>query len=341
MKYLKLGNKIIGDKHPCFIIAEVGSNHNRSLRIAKELIGVAAVAGADAVKFQSLKFDELYLKNLLPDKKLRKLFPKIELPEDWYSELDRFAKARKILFLSTPAYKRAVDILEKIGVAAYKIGSPQAIGNLPLVKYIAKKKKPVFLSTGYSTYDDIKRAVNVCRKERNNKIVLLHCVSQYPTPPVRVNLEAIPYLKKKFKLPVGFSDHTLGCHITLAAVAKGANVIEKHFTLSRKLKGPDHFFALEPKELKEMVQKIREVEQSFGQGKRNQIFKEEKRFISQIQTRIITSKEIKKGEILKKTMIDYKRAPYGILTENLSKVLHRKAIKFLPAGAPLTWKDLK
>ena len=338
---IRVGKKYIGEDRPCFIIAEVGSNHNRSLKSAKKLIDVAAKAGADAVKFQSLKFDELYSSNLLPDKKIKKLFSRIELPEDWYQELADYADSQKILFLSSATYPKAVDLLEKIGVKAYKIASPQAIGDLPLVNYIAKKKKPVFLSTGYSTLSEIKKAVNTCLREKNNKIVILHCISKYPTLPPEVNLEAIPFLTKKFKFPVGFSDHTLGYHIALAAVAKGAKVIEKHFTLSRRLKGPDHFFALEPKELKEMIQKVREIEESFGSGKRDRISKEEKKLIPQIQTRLVANRLIRSGEILKKTMFDYKRVPHGILANELDKVLDHRVIKSIPKGRPITWDMLR
>lgn len=337
---IKIGKKYIGEGQPCFIIAEAGSNHNHDLRLAKKLIDVAVEAGADAVKFQSLKFDELYSPNLLPNKKTKRLFPKIELPESWYPELAQYASSRKILFLSSATYFRAVDLLEKIRVKAYKIASPQAVGHLPLVSYIAKKKKPIFLSTGYATYSGIKRAVDVCLKEKNKKIVILHCISKYPTLPSEANLEAIPYLKKKFKLPVGFSDHTLGYHITLAAVVKGANVIEKHFTLSRKLKGPDHFYALEPGELKEMITKIREIEQSFGSGQRNYISKEEKKLIPQIQTRLITARSIKAGEILKESMFEYKRAPYGVFASELNKVLGFTVIRFLAKGSPLVWGSI-
>ena len=337
---VKVGKKIIGDGQPCFIIAEAGSNHNHSLSLAKKLIDVAAEAGADAVKFQSIKFSELYLPNLLPNREIKKLYPRIELQESWYKILMEHSKKRQIMFLSSITYPRAANILQKLGVEAFKIASPQAVGNFPLASHVASKKLPLFLSTGYMNYAGIKKIVNVCLKEKNKKIVLFHCVSKYPCSPAEVNLNAIARLKKSFKFPVGLSDHTLGFHITLAAVAKGANIIEKHFTLSRKLKGPDHHFALEPHGLKEMIKQLREVEQSFGDGRRDRISKTEKEIIPLIQTRLIAGRAIKQGEILKKPMLEYKRAPYGIFVSDIDKALNHKIIKPLAGQTPISWSDI-
>lgn len=338
---IKIGKKFIGDGCPCFVIAEVGSNHNHSLKTAKKMIDVATEAKADAVKFQSIKYKELYLPKFPPKKETKKLYPRIELPEKWYQELASYAKSRNIMFLSSPTYHKAVDLLEKVGVLAYKIASPQAISNLPLVEYTASKQKPIFLSTGYCLEKDIKKAVDVCFKVKNKKIILLHCVSKYPTLPEEANLKAIANLRKKFNLITGFADHTLGWHITLAAVACGANVIEKHFTLSRKSKGPDHSTALEPKELKEMIKQIREVEAGLGSGKRESISKQENEIIPHIQTRLVSVKNIKSGEVIKESMLSFKRTPFGILVNDINKVLNRKAIKPIAKNTPLTWAQLK
>lgn len=338
---IKVGGKFVGDGEKCFVIAEVGSNHNHSLKMAKEMISAAVEAKADAVKFQSIKYSELYLPNFPPKGQVKKLYPKIELPEKWYKELASYAKSCNIMFLSCPTYHRAVDFLEKVEVAAYKIASPQAITNLPLVKYIASKQKPIFLSTGYCNEKDIKKAVDVCFEAKNKNIILLHCVAKYPTLPKEANLKAVAFLRKKFKLLTGFSDHTLGWHIALAAVACGADVIEKHFTLSRKLKGPDHATALEPKELKEMIKQIRDVESSFGSGKRDSISKQEKQMIPHIQTRLVLAKDVKAGQTIEESMLIFRRVPFGILANDIDKALNHKASQPIAKHTPLTWDKLK
>lgn len=337
---VKLGKKIVGDGRPCLIIAEVGSNHNQDLRLAKKLIKIAADAGADVVKFQSLKFDELYSERYQPVKGLKQLFKRIEFQENWHKKLSDYARAKNIMFLSSPTYNRAVDILERINVTAYKIASAQAAGNLPLVSYVARKHRPMIISTGCLTAREIRRVVRRCQDGKNGQIILLHCISKYPTAPGEANLNAISFLKKEFGLPVGFSDHTRDFHISIAAVAKGANVIEKHITLDRKMKGPDHFFALEPQELEEMIRKIREVEASFGNGKRDFVSKEEKKFAEEVQMKLVAKKNVKAGEILNSILIDFKRMTLGIPATDLDKVINRKCKYALLAGQPIAWKDL-
>ncbi|MDD5433314.1 MAG: N-acetylneuraminate synthase family protein [Candidatus Pacebacteria bacterium] len=339
MKYLKLGNKIIGQNQPCFIIAEAGANHNHNLNQAKELIDVASDCGADAIKFQSIKFDELYLPSFPPSEKVKSLYPAIELPEEWYKELFSHAKKRNILLLSCPTYIKAVDLLLKFGVAGFKIASPQTKANLPLLSYAAKKQKPLIISTGYCNLTDIEQALRVCQKARNNQIVLLHCTAKYPILANQANLKVMGTLAKKFKTLVGYSDHTLGFNVSLGAVALGACVLEKHFTLSRKLKGPDHFYAQEPKELKEMIKQIREVEQSFGKGKKT-VLSEEKKLYSYIQTRVAAKCDIKKGQVLKWEMLDFKRMPRGFLANEWEKLLNKKVKKDIKKGEPFFLKHI-
>ena len=339
-KKIKVGERWVGEGEPCFVIAEAGSNHNHDLNLAKELIQVAAEAGADAVKFQSLKFEELYLPHLA-DRETVELYQRIELPEEWYEELSNYALANGILFLSSPTYFRAVDLLEQIGVKAYKIASPQASTFLPLVRYIARQQKPIFLSSGYADYKQISRAIESCHEESNREIVLLHCVTQYPTPPADANLRMMNTLRKRFHLPIGFSDHTLGYNITNAARAMGAVAIEKHFTLSHKLEGPDHSFALEPAELSQMIRQIREVEQSLGDGVKKKRSKAEREFISKIEVKLVTAEDIKQGTSINRQMLEYKRAPYGITTKDEERVLRYKAAQPIPKGTPLTWDRLK
>jgi len=271
----------MGDKKPniinalhgvdrTFIIAEAGSNHNQDFDMAIKLIDVAAEAKADAVKFQIYSADTLYPKRALKFPSLRgenvyNLLKSTEFPRERLPELSEYAAKKGIMFLATPFDCAAVGELDEIGVPAFKIASFE-ITDLDLLKYTASKQKPMIVSAGMANMGDIEDAIGAIRSVGNDDIVLLHCNSLYPTPPDAVNLRAIATIREAFKLPVGFSDHTLGIHISLAAAAMGACVIEKHFTLDRSLPGPDHSFAIEPDELKEMVRCIREIDTAKGSG---------------------------------------------------------------------------
>jgi N-acetylneuraminate synthase/N,N'-diacetyllegionaminate synthase len=184
---------------------------------------------------------------------VHEIFKRIELPREWHRELAEYARKRGLIFLSSPFDEEAVDLLDELGVPAFKVASGE-LTNFPLIRYMARKGKPLIVSTGAATINEIEETLSTIRSVGNKKIVLLHCVASYPTAPKHANLSAINFLRRKFKLPVGYSDHTLGTIAPLAAVAIGARMIEKHFTLSRRLKGPDHFYALEPGELKAMVE---------------------------------------------------------------------------------------
>ncbi len=259
MVRIKIKDKLIGSGHPCFFIAEIGSNHNKNLSLAKKLIDAAKKAGADCVKFQSFKADELVVKSHPAYDMLKKL----ELPLEWHYILADYCRKKDILFASTPFYLQAVDLLENIGVPFYKIASSD-LTFYPLVEKIATTGKPIFLSTGMSYLSEIKRTVDLIKKSQNKKIVLLHCVTLYPPKTKDANLNSLITLEEKFNLPVGLSDHTRSLPVIIGAVAMGACVIERHFTLSRKLKGPDHPFAMEPRDFQEMVNCVRELEEARG-----------------------------------------------------------------------------
>lgn len=310
LKSFKIGEKSIG-KGKTFIIAEIGSNHNQNIDTAKKLIDVAVEAGADSVKFQSIKYDMLYIKK--ENTETEKLFEKIQLKENWYKELFEYCRTKQILLFSAPTYLEAVDILEKINVKLYKIASPQTATFPQLIEKIAKLRKPIIMSTGYCTLEEIDRAVKIVEKMGNDKLTLLHCISEYPTNPKEVNLKFIQTLKHVYKVPVGFSDHTLGWEIALAAVAIGADIIEKHITLSRNQKGPDHFFALEPKEFKKMVKDIRTVKESIGNGVKLKITTNETKILNKIRMKAIAKNDIPKGTMLdKKKGIVFRRNINGI-----------------------------
>ncbi len=261
----KIKNKLIGDEKNCFIIAEAGSNHNKDILLAKKLIDAAAEAKADAVKFQLFRAEKLYPSNCgnvrLNNKEVDffKLIKNMELPVKWLVELKLHAEHKKLIFLCSPFDEQAVDELAEISVDAFKIASPE-LNHIPLLEYIAKKGKPIIMSTGLSKICEIDEAIDTISKF-NKRIAILHCVSAYPAPLEDCNLNVIETFRKIFDIPVGFSDHTLHpIYGPLVAVFKGASIIEKHLTLDKKMEGPDHRFALNPEELKQMVTSIREFE---------------------------------------------------------------------------------
>lgn len=256
-----------------YIIGEIGSNFNQSIEQAKELIGVAASAGVDAAKFQLFRADVLY-----PDgpSEVHQAVKKCELPPEWLSELKGHCASLGIDFLVSPFDVEAVDHLEKIDVGAYKIASSE-VSNRKLLLRIARTRKPIFLSVGMSSMADVSEAIEILDSNQSGDVTLLHCTSVYPTPFKDVALRVIQTLKAAFGKSVGFSDHSLGIHMPVAAVTLGAEVIEKHFTLSRELEGPDHSYALEPDELKEMVRAIRQTEIALT-GDRKLLLDDEKRW---------------------------------------------------------------
>ncbi len=260
---LRVGTRRIGTGERCFIIAEVGSNHDRGLKRAKELVEVSKAAGADAVKFQSFKAECLVRRAHPAFAELKRL----EVPTEWHGELKRYADREGIIFFSTPFDEERADLLDRIGVPLFKIASGD-ITHIPLIRHIARFRKPMILSTGMSYAKEVGSAVAAITSTGNRKIALLHCVSRYPAQPSDFNLTALGDLHERFRVPVGLSDHSLGVHVAVAAVARGASIIEKHITLDRKLPGPDHGFALEPDEFEMMVKAIRDIEAAFGSGKK-------------------------------------------------------------------------
>ncbi len=294
----KIKKKVIGTGRT-FIIAEIGSNHNQNLQTAKQLIDIAADAGADAVKFQSLQFDKLYVHNL-KNIQMKQLFKQIELRDEWHRELAEYCQRKNVFFFTAATYLEAVDLLEKVNVELYKIASPQTVTFPQLIEKIARLKKPIIMSTGYCTLKEIDRAVRIVHKNGNKKLALLHCISEYPTTPEGVNLTFIKTLKHIYRIPVGFSDHTLGWSVTLAAVAMGADIIEKHITLSKQHEGPDHHFSLEPNEFRQMVHDIRMIEKSIGDGKKEHITASELALLKKLKMNALANDNIHKDSILNK-----------------------------------------
>lgn len=341
-KDVQIGAKIIGPSHPTYIIAEIGANHNRDLAIAKKLIDKAAEAGVDAVKFQTYTAETLYSKHApkfsKDDVKPFDLIKSNELPREWHHELFDYAANNNLDFLSSPFDYNAVDQLDAVGVLAFKVASFELI-DLGLLKHIARKNKPIILSVGLATLGEIEEALDAIRSQGNDDIILLHCASLYPSPVEVVNLNAIKTLSKAFQIPIGFSDHTLGIHIAVAAIAKGAVVVEKHFTLDRTMKGPDHSFAIEPNELTQLVKNIRDVELAMGSGVKGRS-KEEQEMYEKGRRSIIAYQDIKKGTMITKEMLVVKRPGYGIKPKYFDTVIGRVAKKDIKADYWITWDDI-
>lgn len=345
MQRLLIGERWIGDGEPCFIVAEAGANHNRDLGMAKELIAVAAEAGADAVKFQTYSAETLYSKQTpkftylegLTDKSTWDLIKEIELPREWQAELAEEAKKRGILFMSTPFDYRAVDELDALEVPVFKIASFEIV-DLPLVRHAASKRKPVIISTGLADYEDIQDALAACREAGNDQVVLLQCASLYPAPPERINLRAMETMRRAFGTLVGLSDHTLGIHVAVAGAALGAAVIEKHYTLSRSLKGPDHPFAIEPGELRELVRQVREVEAALGDGRKLGPAPEEAEMHQKARRSLVAARAIPKGARIERDMLTIKRPGFGIKPKYLDLVVGRVAKVAIEEDTVLTWE---
>jgi len=349
MKKVKIGARWIGEREPCFIVAEAGVNHNGKIRLAKQLIDAAKDAGADAVKFQSFKAENVVTRKA-PKAKYQKettdtkesqyeMIKKLELSAGDFEELALHAQNKGIIFLSTPFDKGGVDLLDGLGVPAFKIASGE-ITNFPLIRYIAKKGKPVILSTGMAILGEINEALQVIQSEGIKGIVLLHCVSTYPAKVEDVNLKAMETLRCKFKLPVGLSDHTLGINIPIAAAALGACMIEKHFTLDKSLPGPDHQASLEPEELKQMIKAVRAVEKAIGDG--NKIPTEEERQIQKVARRsIVAGVDIPQGAIITEEMLAIKRPGTGIEPKYMNKVIGAVARCRIEQDEPLTMNKLE
>ena len=341
MKDMKLGKKCVGKTQPCFIIAEAGSNHNGNLEQAKRLIAVAAEAKADAVKFQIYRAEKLYSKHTpefsyLEGQNIYELIKNIETPREWIKELAGYSETKNIVFLATPFDFEAVDILDKY-VSAFKIASFE-ITDLELLEYAAEKGKPMIISTGMANLGEIEDAITAIKSVGNKHIVLLHCNSLYPAPVEAANLRAMETMRTAFKVPVGFSDHTLGINIPVAAVAMGACVIEKHFTMDRNLPGPDHSFAIEPDELKEMVGYIREVEKAKGKGIKEKSKLESEEMYIKARRSIHAKVDIPKGTKITGDMLVIKRPGYGIKPKFIDIVVGREAKKDIKEDEWISWE---
>ena len=329
-----------------YIIAEAGVNHDGDVLAALRLVDVAKIAGADCIKFQAFNAEELTTKNS-PQAKYQKRYDKeknqydmllkYELTEDDLREIKKYCDSRNIDFLVTPFSPKWVDILYDIGIKTFKISSG-SIRSLDLLQKIGKTRLPVILSTGMSTMNEIKKAVYILRKNGCKDLFLLHCVSLYPVKVEKINLFSMHLLKDKFNVPVGFSDHTKEIFTGELAIAAGAEIIEKHFTLDRRAKGPDHHMSLSPPELKDYIKKIRRAYIICGK-RMKQPLKKELKIKKVIQTSIVAKKEIKKGEKILKEMLTEKRPATGISPMEINMVIGRIVNRDIEIDEILNYED--
>ncbi len=297
---VKIGRHRLGEGHPCFVIAEAGSNHNRRWDLARKLVRAAAQARADAVKFQVFVPEKIYVQDagcadyLGKKKTIRQIFEEIAMPRNWIQQLARHCARAGILFLASVFDEEAADQVDPF-VPAHKIASYEST-HLPLLKYVAKKKKPIILSAGLASLDEIAAALETIASAGNRDVVLMHCVAKYPAPVEATNLRVIDTLRQLFHVPVGLSDHSRGLLINpVAAAARGANILEKHFTLSNNLPGPDHRFALEPGELAALVAAVRQAESALGSPIKK-VLPIEKELFAFARRRVHATRDIRKGE---------------------------------------------
>lgn len=345
---IAFAGKEIGEGCPCFLIAEAGVNHNGDPGLARALIDAALEAGADAVKFQTWITERVVRPDLpLAAYQARALgspgsqyamLKALELSPEDFAGLKAHADARGILFLSTPDEEQSADLLDALGVPAFKIGSGDLTNDL-LLDHVARKGKPVLLSTGMATMEEVARAVRILVATGNQDLVLLHCVTQYPTPAHLCNLRAIPTLARTFACPVGLSDHSEGQEIPLAAVALGARVIERHLTLDRRMPGPDHRASMEPEAFRGLVRAVRKVEAALGDGVKIPV-SEECREIGRIRKVLVAACGIPADSVIRRRDLMAVRGPEGISAAFALEILGRKTLRPIAEGEGITWPAL-
>lgn len=366
MKKIKIGDKFIGEDEPVFIIAEVGVNHNGKLDLAKKLIDVAAEAKVDAVKFQTFNPDTLITraakraeyqkKNIGGEETQYEMLKRLMLKREYHPILKKYAEKKGLIFLSTPFSIDDADYLHELGVVAYKVTSTDT-NNIPYLRHIAKREIPIILSTGMSDLEEVKESVKAIKEEGNEQIIVLHCTINYPTKLEEVNLRAMDTIKKEVNTIVGFSDHTEGIDVSIAAVGRGAKVIEKHFTLDRNMDGPDHKASLGTEELKKLVNEIRNIE-FFGteelKQKTNEIENIDKILGSDvkkpmpsevevakvIRKSIVAEVDIPKDTLITREMLALKRPGTGIPPKELDKIIGKKTKEDVKKDELISWKKL-
>ena len=344
---MKINNRVVSNQNYPYIIAELSANHNGSLERAFMTIKAAKESGADAVKIQSYTADSLTIKSnreefqinsgLWKGYDLYSLYQKAETPFEWHKPLFDYGKEIGITIFSTPFDYASVDLLEDLNTPAYKIASFE-ITDLPLLKYIAKTKKPIIISTGMANFEEISEAVDTVKENGCNDLALLHCISSYPAPPEQSNLRTIPDLIENFKVPVGLSDHTMGTTVALSSIALGATIIEKHFTLNRHEEGPDSKFSIEPHQLSHLCKESKIAYSSLGIASYE--LKDVEKQVFNLRRSLYAVKNIKKGEKFTTENVRSIRPGLGIKPKYLDKILGTYASKNIEFGSPLSFEDI-
>jgi len=345
MTEMLIGSRHVGDGHPCFIVAEVGSNHDQKYDQALRLIDAAAEAGVDAVKFQTFRASEHYSRRAptftyLDGQDTYSLIESLELDRTWQAGLLKHANDRGIEFFSSPCDLEALAELDALGVPAHKLASFD-LTDTGLISAMGRTGKPIILSTGMATWMDIELAVDAMTKAGNENLILLQCTSLYPAPTSLSNLRAMEAMRSAFGTLVGYSDHTIGDHISTAAVALGACFIEKHFTLDRSLQGPDHSFAIEPDELALMVARIRDVESAQGDGRKSGPRPEELEMAEKGRRSLHARTAIPEGAVLTEDMLVVKRPGLGIAPSLRDQIVGRRATRLIEQDEWITWDSLR
>jgi pseudaminic acid synthase len=345
----KIDEKIIDGNSPAFIIAELSANHNQKFELAVETVKAVKRAGADAVKLQTYTPDTITINShkeyfqikqgtIWDGKTLYELYKEAYTPWKWQPKLKKLAEDLGLICFSSPFDKSAVDFLQDMNVPAYKIASFE-ITDIPLIEYTASKMKPMIISTGIATREDIEEAIEACKKMKNDQIALLKCTSAYPAPIEEANLKMIPYLAKKYNVICGLSDHTLGISVPVAAVSLGAKIIEKHFILDKKLGGPDAAFSMEPDEFRKMVDAVRQAEMALG--KVDFSLSEKTKKSREHARSLFVVKDVKAGEIFTEENVRSIRPGFGLAPKFLPEVLGKKAKDDIEKGTPFSMDFIK
>jgi N,N'-diacetyllegionaminate synthase len=349
VSFVKIAGHTVGDGARCFVIAEIGVNHNGDVELARRLVDAAAAAGADAVKLQTFRADEVVaadapkagyqLATTDGAESQLQMLRRLELDHDAHLELKQRAEALGLVFLSTPFDAGSVDLLDRIGVAAFKVSSPD-LTNFLLLDAIAERRRPVLLSTGLASFAEVDAGVARLAARGVDDIVVLHCTSEYPAPVDEVNLRAIPALAQALGRPVGYSDHTEGIDVSIAAVALGACVLEKHFTLDRTLPGPDHRASIEPAAFTELVASVRRVGQALGAGVKEPSASEA-RNADTVRRSLAAARDLPAGTVLEASMLSALRPGTGISPARLDQVVGRRLAHDVEAHSLLSLADIE
>jgi N,N'-diacetyllegionaminate synthase len=341
-----IGEHLVGPGRPCYVIAEIGANHNRDLDVARQLIDEAARAGADAVKFQTYSGERIYSSKTprfeylegISEKSPAELLEEISLPREWQGPLAEHARGCEVDFFSSPFDHEAVEELDELDVPVLKIASFEIV-DLPLIARAAQTGRPLLISTGMAVLGEIEDALAAAAEGGARAIGLMQCTSVYPAPAMRANLRAMETMHRAFGVPTGLSDHTTGVAVPIAAAALGACFVEKHLTLDRTMHGPDHPFALEPAELRAMVDGIRDAEAALGNGRKDGPSPEESAEMYRLARRsVVITRDLSAGTVLERDMVTIKRPGYGIPPKHLELVLGRSLKVDVERDDILTWE---